>query len=74
MAARRRLRIELFEEYRINLKREAYVEKIKLAGKWVWRSFILTPDDPKLTAKQNASLGKIIKLPPYRKPIIEEAQ
>lgn len=60
MVARARGADEPFGDYREALKEEATVERRRLKGRWVWRSFIVTKNDK----------GDLIaqKMPPYRKP------
>lgn len=57
MVARRRKEDEPFGDYREALKSEAKVEKVKVKGRWVWRSVMVHPEDR----------TKLIKVPPYRK-------
>lgn len=61
MAARRRRNTETYEDYRSSLKREAAVEKIRLKGRWVWRSFI--------PHQNEEGEWVMLKMPPYRKPV-----
>jgi hypothetical protein len=83
MVARKRKLDEDFPEYRKNLKIEAVAERIRLAGRWVWRSFIPHPDYDKeverLTKGLTHNQAKIIideipwhkrflKMVPFRKP------
>lgn len=58
MTARKRREDEPFGDYRESLKSQAKVEKVRLKGKWVWRSHTQHPEDS----------TKLIKVPPYRKP------
>ncbi len=58
MTARPRGTDEDFGDYRESLKSEAKAEKVKLKGKWVWRSSMQHPTDK----------TQLIKIPPYRKP------
>ena len=57
MSARRRRDDEEFGDYREALKAEAKVDRVKLKGKWVWRSSMPHPEDP----------NQRIKIPPMRK-------
>jgi hypothetical protein len=58
MVARRRRDDEEFGDYREALKHQAKVDRVKLKGKWVWRSHMQNPENP----------NQLIKIPPYRKP------
>ena len=40
MTARRRREEESFGDYREALREEAKVERVRLKGKWIWRSMI----------------------------------
>lgn len=60
MAARRRREHETLEVYRASLREEARVEKLRRNGRWIWRSFVVHPNEE----------GDMVvtKMPPYRKP------
>lgn len=58
MTARRRRNDEEFGDYREALKSEAKAERVKVKGKWVWRSTMMHP----------LKEGVRVKTPPYRKP------
>ena len=60
MVARRRREHETHSVYRANPREEARAEKVKIKGRWVWRSFIVHPNDE----------GEMVvtKMPPYRRP------
>lgn len=45
MTARQRREHESFGDYREALKEEAKAERVRLKGKWVWRSWIVVPDE-----------------------------
>lgn len=57
MVARRRRDDEDFGDYREALKSGAKVERVKLKGRWVWRSVMTHPTNK----------TQLIKVPPYRK-------
>lgn len=40
MVARVRAKTETFEQYRDNLKNEVKIFKVKLGGRWFWRTFM----------------------------------
>ena len=60
MTARPRRNDEEFGDYRDALKYEARVERVKLKGRWMYRSYM------SIRTKENEL--KNIKTPPYRKP------
>ena len=71
---------EYYSVYSGNLKLEAIQERVRLAGKWLWRTFLPDPDYPQyaaqltkgLTRKQSESIiakipwhKRFMKFPPF---------
>lgn len=64
MVSRRRGNDEEFGDYREALKAEAKLERVKLKGKWVYRSSMMHP------LKENV----VIKTPPHKSTEIKPAR